>query len=548
MRFPRLTIGALVLPLVAGTTMVAQPAQAAPRSIAPVRVTTAVAFDLSRPMRDLPVVRGPIGPMTFESRDDEGPFVRPRSGFDAAVQRTMGTDLSIFAPILTFEGLKNGQNPSLVVPPDPNGAVGPNNYVELVNTVWADFDKTGHMLHGPSTLGSLWAGFSVSDCAGNAGDPVVLYDRKDDRWLLSQFTSNGPNYYNCVAISQTSDPGGAYYRYAFPSGQFFPDYPKYGEFGNSFILTSRDFGPNNAYGISVYGLERMKMVAGNPNARMVHFFLDSAKVPLYTIGDGLLPADVDGKRQPALTESAPVVGTQNSLAGYGAPSDALNVYDLTVPWTNPSSATLTGPTVLAVDAFNSTFPCGTGRQCIPQPGTSTKIDFLGYRQRPLHRLAFRVFNGYETMVTNQSVQATPGVAGVRWYEIRRVGGTYSVYQQGTYAPADGVNRWMGSIAMDQKGDMGLGFSVSDGTSTFPGIRFTGRHKNDPLGMMTLREGTIINGGGSQLTAANRWGDYTSMWVDPVDDCTFWYTNEYYSANAVLSWQTRIGTFKYKTCK
>ena len=154
------------------------------------------------------------------------------------------------------------------------------------------------------------------------------------------------------------------------------------------------------------------------------------------------------------------------------------------------------------------------------------------------------------MVTNQSVEALPGVAGVRWYEIRRIQGTFSVYQQGTYAPDDGVHRWMGSIAMDEEGNMALGYSVSNGTSVYPGIRFTGRRLHDPLGQMTVAERVIIDGSGSQLSAT-RWGDYTSMNIDPVDDCTFWYVNEYYTAagqaSSAAGWQTRIASIKLPGC-
>jgi hypothetical protein len=349
----------------------------------------------------------------------------------------------------------------------------------------------------------LWAGFAIADCTDPSGDPVVVYDQLVDRWILTQFTTRGPTYYNCVAISQTGDPTGAYYRYAFSSGQFFPDYPKYGVWSDSYLLTSRDFGPSNEYGISVYALEKNKMVNGVANVHMVHFFLDSATVPIYLMGDGLLPADIDGMRKPP--------------AGSGAP-------------------------------FDSVFPCrpAGSRNCIPQPGTPNTIDILSYRQRPTYRLAYRNFGTYEALVTNQSVEARPGIAGARWYELRRASGLYSLYQQGTYAPDDGVHRWMGSIAMDKNGSMALGYSVSNATTTFPGIRYTGRLGSDALGQMTLGEGVAINGSGSQRSSA-RWGDYTSMNVDPVDDCTFWYVNEYYQVTSAVGWQTRIASFKLPGC-
>ena len=156
------------------------------------------------------------------------------------------------------------------------------------------------------------------------------------------------------------------------------------------------------------------------------------------------------------------------------------------------------------------------------------------------------------MVTNQSVEALPSLGGTRWYEIRRTGGTYSVHQQGTYA-LPGVHNWMGSIAADKNGNMALGYSVVNAIDVFPGIRYTGRLAGDPPGQMTLGEGTVISGTAAQTSLNSRWGDYTSMNLDPVDDCTFWYVNEYYTvegaAQAPLGngWQTRIASFKLPGC-
>jgi hypothetical protein len=442
-----------------------------------------------------------------------------------------------------------------VNPPDPNGDVGPNHYVEMINLVFAVYDKHGNKLLGPVDTGTLWAGFAIPDCTDPSGDPIVLYDPLEDRWLLSQFTTRGPIYYNCVAISTTGDPTGSYYRYAFSAGPFFPDYPKYGVWKKTYVLTSRDFGNDGSYGISVYALEKNKMIAGDPNARAVHFFLNSAVVPINLIGDGLLPADIDGTRQPKEDAPIPVVGTQDDDASYGATFDALNIWELSIKWKANPEASLILAAQLPVAPFDSIFPCFPGsRRCLPQPGITDRhqfLDILSYRQRPTWRLAYRNFGTYEAMVTNQSVQALPGIAGVRWYEIRRTNGQYSVFQQGTYAPNDGVDRWMGSIAMDRQGNMALGYSVVNGVDVYPGIRYTGRLASDALGQMTLGEATIIDGSGVQLTTNSRWGDYTSLTVDPTDDCTFWYVNEYYTLAGQMSsragWQTRIGSFKLPGC-
>jgi len=487
---------------------------------------------------------------------------------------------SINAPSLTFEGLSNLDNFNLfgfrINPPDPDGQVGRNHYVELINIVFAVYDKQGNRLTGPTKIGDLWTGFAIPDCTDPSGDPVVLYDKWEDRWILSQFTTRGMNpngtfnglpFYNCVAISQTGDPTGAYFRYAFitsnpgTNSTFFPDYPKYGLWRNSYVLTSRDFGSQGEYGISVYALERGRMLEGDPNARSVHFFLDSAVVPLYLIGDGLLPPDVDGNTKPPKDAPAPIVGTQDDNASYGASSDALNIWELSITWQANPVASIVLKTQLPVTSFDSIFPCGgnpgqMGRDCLPQPGVAPTannlLDILSYRQRPTFRLSYRNFGTYESLVTNQSVEALPAVAGVRWYEIRRTSGSYSLNQQGTYAPNDGVHRWMGSIAQDKSGNMALGYSVVNGTNVFPGIRYTGRLVGDPLGQMTLGEGTIIDGGGIQRTANSRWGDYTDLTVDPTDDCTFWYVNEYYTLAGQLSstagWQTRIGSFKLPGCQ
>jgi hypothetical protein len=398
---------------------------------------------------------------------------------------------------------------------------------------------------------------------------VVLYDRFTDRWLLSQFTTSGLNpdgsqnglpFYNCVAISQTGDPTGSYYRYAFittePNGiVYFPDYPKYGVWKDSYILTTRDFGLVTGYGISVYALEKNKMINGQAKARAVQFFLDSNVVPLELLGDGLLPADVDGKTKPKNDAPAPIVGTQDDGAGYGGTFDALNIWELRVLWNSTATASLTFSTQLPVAPFDSVFPCApTARDCLPQPGITDPaqyLDILSYRQRPTYRLAYRNFGTYESFVTNQSVEAAPAMAGVRWYEVRRTNGAYSIFQEGTFAPNDGVHRWMGSAAMDWQGNMALGYSVVNGTSVFPGIRYTARLAGDPLGQMTQGEGTIINGSGVQRTTNSRWGDYTSLNVDPVDDCTFWYVNEYYTAagqaSSTAGWQTRIASFKLPGC-
>jgi hypothetical protein len=550
---------------------VAQPT-ARPQPLTP-KFSTPVAFDVSPALRDLAPSPKRFAPSStvLEVRPERGPVVQSKGYSGDGALQLFSPAPSIPAPLLTFEGLSNQDNFNVfgfrVNPPDPNGEIGPNHYVEMINLVFGVYDRAGNLLLGPVDTGSLWADFPIEDCTDPSGDPIVLYDQTTDRWLLSQFTTRGladPTlpFYNCVAVSQTGDPTGAYFRYAFitqadpDGGFFFPDYPKYGVWTNSYILTTRDFGSVDAYGISVYALEKNKMVNGDPNARAVQFFLDSEVVPLNLIGDGLLPPDIDGSRRPRDRASAPIVGTQDDDAPYGATFDALNIWELSVQWKANPVASIVLKTQLPVAEFDSIFPCApTSRDCLPQPGIvdpNQYLDILSYRQRPTFRLAYRNFGTYEALVTNQSVEALPGVAGVRWYEIRRTGGTYSVYQQGTYAPGDGVHRWMGSIAMDKQGNMAVGYSVVNGVDVFPGIRYTGRLSGDPLGQMTQGEATIIDGTGVQLTTNSRWGDYTDMTVDPTDDCTFWFVNEYYTfegqQTSLAGWQTRIGSFKLPGCQ
>jgi hypothetical protein len=557
----------LVLQPSTSQAVVSAPAAATSQAITP-HWTSDAAHDTSPRLSSLTDATVPLTRAEGDQEERaEDVLPVPDNGFagDPAVQTELPPS-SIGAPIANFEGLSNQDNFNYyggrVNPPDTNGDVGRTQYVESTNLMLGVYaKKTGNQLLGPVPLGALWDGFAIPDCTDPSGDPVVLYDQLNNRWIITQFTTRGLDdptlpFYNCVAISTSSDATGSYYRYAFTTGLNFPDYPKYGVWKDTYTLTTREFGPTVEYGIGVYGLEKNKMLSGAP-ARAVSYYIDGndpALLPL--IGDGLLPADVDGSTKPASGASIPLVGTQDDDFEYGATSDAVNIWDFKVKWDSRPTSSLRFGAQLAVDPFDTNFPCGVpgGRDCLPQPGitnTAQYLDTLASRQRPTFRLAYRNFGGYESLVTNQTVESSPGVAGVRWYEIRRTGSTYSLAQQGTFAPDDGVNRWMGSIAQDKLGNMALGYSVVNGTDVYPGIRYTGREKGDTAGEMTLGEGTIINGTGVQTTTNSRWGDYTSMSVDPVDDCTMWYANEYYTAAGQASspagWQTRIASFRLPGC-
>ena len=509
-------------------------------------VSTAVKFDISPPLRSIPpsVTVG----VRHEADDDHGPagpVGDTRHDPDPVLQSSLGNG-DIPGTGVNFNGISNPVACNGCAPPDPNGAVGPNHYVQMVNLKYQIFTRTGTSLVGPANINTLFTGFGGACELENAGDPIVLHDQLADRWLLSQFTAMGPIYYNCVALSTGSDPTGTYYRYAFSTGVNFPDYPKYGVWPDAYYISTREFLGLAFQGVGAYALNRAQMLAGNPTPQVISFLEPPGAQP-YRVGDGLLPSDLDGTALPPAGSPNYFVGSMDNGGPYGAPADALNVFKFHVDFATPANSTFTGPTQVNSAAFDSVFPCTpSSRACIPQPGTTNKVDILSYRQRPLHRLAYRNFGTHESLVTNQSVEATTGLAGIRWWELRSPNTTPSIFQQGTYAP-DSIHRWMGSIAMDRLGNAALGYSVSDATTVFPGIRYTGRLVGDSLGTLPQGEGTMVNGTGSQTGGGNRWGDYSAMDVDPVDDCTFWYTTEYYATTSAANWATRIASFKFPNC-
>jgi hypothetical protein len=420
-------------------------------------------------------------------------------------------------------------------PPDPNGTVGPNHYVEVVNTNLAVFDKTGTPVFGPVPINTLWSGFGGLCQTHNDGDPDVSYDQMADRWVISQFTvtlNTGP-FSECLAVSQTADPTGAYFRYEFPYMMNFPDYPKVSVWPDAYYVTYNMFNSTgNAFlGGEVCALDRARMLQGLTATQQ-------CTTPNPTFG-GLLGASLDGTRPPPAGSPEYVValGATDALGN----GNQLATWKFHVDWLNPANTTF-ATTLSLINVAPYSLACNAGT-CIPQGGTGQRLDSLG--DRLMYRLAYRNFGDHEALVANHSVTAGSSV-GVRWYELRPSGGNLSVFQQGTYAP-DSAFRWMGSIAQDQAGNIGLGYSKSS-SSAFPSINYTGRLATDPINTMTQGEGTVMNGGGSQSgNNLSRWGDYTSMAVDPVDDCTFWYTNQYQAQTGSFNWHTRVGTFKLPGC-
>src|SRR2546426_5673376 len=499
------------------------------------QVSPAVHMDVSQPLRD----------MIENQQDQRGnhenhpakPYHQPGFGKSATSGTPSSTTSAAMpATALNFDGVGNGfsgpQGTFTVnsAPPDTNLAVGPNHVVEIVNTDFAIFNKSGSTVYGPVQINTLWSGFGGMCQADNDGDPIAKYDSIANRWVISQFaiTSPNPNYLQCVAVSTTGDPTGTYYRYSFSYGNQFPDYPKMGVWPDAYYITFNMFNSagNTFLGGKACAYDRARMLTGASATQQCF--------DLGTTYGGLLPSDLDGSRQ------APV-GAPNYIVADGASSNQLAYSSFHTDWTNSANTTLTGPTTLATAPF--TLPCGAGGTCVPQSGTSQKLDTLG--DRLMYRLAYRNFGDHEALVINRSVTAGSSV-GIRWYELRTgASNSLSIFQQGTYAP-DSNYRWMGSIAQDASGNIGLGYSVSS-SSLHPQIRYTGRLAGDAAGTMTQGEGTIIAGAGSQTGGLSRWGDYSAMSVDPADDCTFWYANEYIPANGSFNWRTRIASFKVPGC-
>jgi hypothetical protein len=493
------------------------------------QVQQAIKHDVSPPLRDIARPPQPRAIREAEPVRRLPVQLSPVQQEDSVVQAVVGPLVGT-TPGLNFAGVGKGDygfSPD-AAPPDTNGAVGATQFVQWVNESYAVFNKsTGALVLGPIAGNSLWSGFGGGCENNNDGDIIVQYDKINNRWILTQFSVSTTPYLQCVAVSTTSDATGTYNRYAFNYGSSeFPDYPKVGVWPDAYYISFNMF-TNTFTGAQVCGYDAAAMRAGAA-ATQVCFHLSSSF-------GGLLPSDLDGS-------TLPPAGSPNYFLNFG--SNSLNLWKFHVDFANPASSTLTGPTNIPVAAFAAA--CSGGGTCIPQPGTSQKLDSLA--DRLMYRLAYRNFGTYESLVVNHSVavgaRGQTKTVGVRWYELRSPNGSPSVFQQGTFSP-DSTYRWMGSIAMDKVGNMALGYSASS-SSVSPSIRYTGRLVTDAPGTMQT-ENNIKIGGGSQLRNLNRWGDYSSMSIDPVDDCTFWYTTEYLKSNGTFNWSTQIASFKFPSC-
>jgi len=489
---------------------------------------SAMHYDTSPPLGSLPpsgtpgeafpALHGP--PLPSASSSTSAPDTSGASPFGGQLVSPL-----IPSTIANFDGIAEGCGPTCR-PPDPSGAAGPNQYVEVVNVKLAVYSETGTALLGPEATNTLWAGFGGGCETNNNGDATVLFDTINQRWVVQQFSISTTPYLDCVAVSETSDATGKWHRYSFQYSKF-PDYPKMGVWPDAYYASFNLFNSSGTVfeGAEECAFNRAKMLNGEAATQQCF-------VGTPTNGISLLPATLDGSTVPPSGEAEWFVALSPTT------SNALAYWKFHVDWSNPANTTFTGPTNLPVDEFSEACHGGV---CIPQSETSQQLDSLG--DRLMFRLAYRNFGGHEAMVVAHAVTSGSSV-GMRWYELRPSGGSLTVYQQGTYAP-DSTYRWMGSIAMDKAGDVALGYSASS-SSLHPQIRYTGRLVGDPLGTMPQGEATLYSGAGSQ-TGDSRWGDYTEMSVDPSDDCTFWYVNEYHATAGLGNWHTRIGSFKYRSC-
>jgi hypothetical protein len=530
-----LTMAILVFAL-AAATVGAAPISKPADPIGPVEVSSAVYSDVSGPVSSLTGVAP--APDTAKEKKEKPLRSLPNMGntldqVDGALQTSAGP-LVATASGLNFEGIgdtsNTSSNPCNCAPPDTNGAVGATQYVQWVNTAFAVYNKTtGALAPGfPKAGNAIWSGFPGVCSTSNDGDPIVQYDKLANRWIMTQFAVSTTPYTQCVAVSTTSDATGTYNRYAFSYGTQFNDYPKLGVWPDGYYISYNIFNNGQTFaGSKVCAFDRTAMLAGAAATQQCF--------QLSTSFGGLLPSDLDGT-------TAPPAGSPNFFMNFGA--NSLNLWKFHVDFAHSANTTFTGPTNIPVAAFNAA--CSGGGTCIPQPNTNNKLDSLA--DRLMYRLAYRNRAGVESLLVNHSVTVgskRTGITSVRWYEIRTPNGTPAVFQQGTLGTSDSIHRWMGSIAMDKAGDIALGYSASS-SSVAPSIRYTGRLATDALGTMQT-ENIIQAGIGSQTGTLHRWGDYSAMTVDPVDDCTFWFTSEYLRSSGSFNWNTRIASFKFPGC-
>lgn len=436
------------------------------------------------------------------------------------IQKEGGT---VVVPIVNVEGMS--QSLSTTLPPDPNGSIGSTYYLQGVNATYLQvYDKEGNKVGNPFTANTIWSSIGFS----SAGDPILLFDQEAERWIITEFP-NGNQL--LVAISEDDNPLGSYTAYNFSTPNF-PDYPKYSIWPNAFVVTTNEQGPGN---LPAYFMDREALLNGAD-------VIPVQRLTLPGVGAGpgfqvATPVNWDGSNKPPQDANPMILTIQDD--GWGVLKDQIVIHSIQIDFDNPNNTNVTAEAVLT--APFDTYPCaapGFGFACIPQLN-GNGID--GLPEVIMFEVNYRNFGSHEAMVMNFITDANgDNLAGIRWIEMRRVGGgMWSVYQEGTFAPDDGVHRFMGAIAIDASGNIGLAYSAS-GEEIHPGLRFTGRRAGDPLGEMTVEEFIITEG--FSVNNSSRYGDYAQMNVDPVNEKTFWFTGEYRSASG---WGTKVVAFEFE---
>ncbi len=519
-------------------------------------VIRAVRHDISAPMREIlktmpeQIARGTEAEPDFGANILLKPVNRHSTLVpDYAATQRQATGVPAPLPNLSFDGINVTTSGCGCMPPDTNGDVSDQHYIQWVNSAWQIFDKaTG--LPNPATLSpkpgnSFFASMGGKCASTNSGDPLALWDPKAQRWVMSQFVTTAP-YAQCVAVSTTSDPLGSYYRYEF-NWPNFGDYPKMGvwtdESGsqNAYLLITHEFGgtPQTFMGAALIAMERDKMLVGDPSAAMVRFGGYDAY--------GVQPVNLTGLK------SAPANACP-SYVHFDMQTSEYLFWDLCLYWATPASSTITADanaTRIAGQPFSPYF------DSVPQKGTTNGLDSFGSNM--MYRANARAFPADAptrvSLVVNHTVQGATQQASVNWihFDLDDHGVAHAsptpldkkIAEEGVYAP-DGKNRWMGGIAIDGSGNIGIGYSKSDATIN-PQINISGRTLDDATGTMRDEQICTPTTTGSQTGTSNRWGDYSSMSVDPVDQCTFYFTSEYYATNAPSSWRTRVCSFKFPDC-
>lgn len=495
------------------------------------------AYAKSEPLRDIK----PIPPHKYSYEHKE--FDHHQAGLNAtpvkdnAIVQNTHVDIVLNDPIVmlnNFEGVHNVNN---LPNPDTEGDVGLNHYMQIVKSSFGIWDKSGNLLYGPADNKTIWSSIIGPWHYNEWTDPVVIYDPIADRWIASAMVHNlYVEYWEMIAVSATPDPLGEWHCYALNFSEM-PDYPKLGVWSDGYYLTFNHVeivsGNSPFTGLGLIVFNREDMINGIPDPAIVYFRLDAPNQDILSDPSTFLPADLDGPLPP---EDTPNFLTTIKDDAWGFEYDFIWLWKCEIDWDDTTNCTLEEVAKIETEPFDANWDLGAG--WIHMPNTTTKLHGLGHF--PMYRLQYRNFTTYQTLMFNHTINTLNEHAGVRWYELRSNGIAWDIHQYGTYAP-DGDSRWMASIAMDKDGNVGLGYSVSS-DQTFPSIRVSGRLYNDVNGAISFPEAEVVTGGGNQVYNV-RWGDYSMMAVDPADDLTFWYTQEYLPSTAWNAWKTRIVSFQ-----